>query len=382
MELIKALPEIFEDFAEQRKNSFLTMKELKDKNVPVIGAYCTYFPQEIAMAMGAVTVGLCSTSDETIPVAERDLPRNLCPMVKASYGFAVSDKCPFFYFSDVVVGETTCDGKKKMYELMGEFKNVYVMELPNSQSETALKLWKEEILKFKSYLEQTFKVEITEENVRKAVHMMNENRIALKHLYEVMKNDPAPMNGQELFNVLYGSQFRFDKEKVPEEINALREKIMKEYEENGKMPKKKRILLTGCPSSGAPMKVVKALEENGAIVVAYENCGGTKSVDRLIDESAEDIYEAIAERYLQIGCSVMTPNKNRYELIERLIEEYQIDGVVEMTLQACHTYNVEAKSIEKFVKGKGVSYIHVETDYSQEDIGQLNTRMTAFVEML
>ena len=382
MELIKALPEVFEDFAEQRKNSFLTMKELKDKNVPVIGAYCTYFPQEIAMAMGAVTVGLCSTSDETIPVAERDLPRNLCPMVKASYGFAVSDKCPFFYFSDVVVGETTCDGKKKMYELMGEFKNVYVMELPNSQSETALKLWKEEILKFKSYLEQTFKVEITEENVRKAVHMMNENRIALKHLYKVMKNDPAPMNGQELFNVLYGSQFRFDKEKVPEEINALREKIMKEYEENGKMPKKKRILLTGCPSSGAPMKVVKALEENGAIVVAYENCGGTKSVDRLIDESAEDIYEAIAERYLQIGCSVMTPNKNRYELIERLIEEYQIDGVVEMTLQACHTYNVEAKSIEKFVKGKGVSYIHVETDYSQEDIGQLNTRMTAFVEML
>lgn len=382
MELIKALPEIFEDFAEQRKNSFLTMKELKDKNVPVIGAYCTYFPQEIAMAMGAVTVGLCSTSDETIPVAERDLPRNLCPMVKASYGFAVSDKCPFFYFSDVVVGETTCDGKKKMYELMGEFKNVYVMELPNSQSETALKLWKEEILKFKSYLEQTFKVVITEENVRKAVHMMNENRIALKNLYEVMKNDPAPMNGQELFNVLYGSQFRFDKEKVPEEINVLREKIMKEYEENEKMPKKKRILLTGCPSSGAPMKVVKALEENGAVVVAYENCGGTKSVDRLIDESAEDIYEAIAERYLQIGCSVMTPNKNRYELIGRLIEEYQIDGVVEMTLQACHTYNVEAKSIEKFVKGNGVPYIHVETDYSQEDIGQLNTRMTAFVEML
>ena len=107
-----------------------------------------------------------------------------------------------------------------------------------------------------------------------------------------------------------------------------------------------------------------------------------ETADRLIDESAEDIYEAIAERYLQIGCSVMTPNKNRYELLGRLIEEYKVDGVVEMTLQACHTYNVEARSIEKFVKGKGVPYIHVETDYSQEDIGQLNTRMTAFVEML
>ena len=64
MELVKELPEIFEEFAEQRQKSFLVMKEVKDKGIPVIGAYCTYFPQEIAMAMGAVTVGLCSTSDE------------------------------------------------------------------------------------------------------------------------------------------------------------------------------------------------------------------------------------------------------------------------------------------------------------------------------
>ena len=116
MELVKELPEIFEEFAEQRQRSFLVMKEVKDKGIPVVGAYCTYFPQEIAMAMGAVTVGLCSTSDETIPIAEKDLPKNLCPMVKASYGFAVSDKCPFFYFSDVVVGETTCDGTSKLTE--------------------------------------------------------------------------------------------------------------------------------------------------------------------------------------------------------------------------------------------------------------------------
>ena len=322
MELVKELPEIFEEFAEQRQRSFLVMKEVKDKGIPVVGAYCTYFPQEIAMAMGAVTVGLCSTSDETIPIAEKDLPKNLCPMVKASYGFAVSDKCPFFYFSDVVVGETTCDGKKKMTK---------------------------EIIRFKEYLEKTFNVEITEEKVRHAVHVSNQGRIALKKFYEVMKNDPAPMNGSQLFGVLYGSQFKFDKEKMPAEIDALREKLMKEYEEGEKPERKKRILLTGCPSSGAPMKVVKAIEEHGGNVVVYENCGGAKSVDRLIDEDAEDIYKAIAERYLAIGCSVMTPDNNRIELMGRLLEEYNIEGVVEMTLQACHTYNIEAKSIEKFV---------------------------------
>ena len=382
MELIKELPEIFEEFAEQRKNSFLTMKELKDKNVPVIGAYCTYFPQEIAMAMGAVTVGLCSTSDETIPIAEQDLPKNLCPLVKSSYGFAISEKCPFFYFSDVVVGETTCDGKKKMYELMKDFKKVYIMELPNSQSEHALELWKGEVIRFKGYLEETFGTEITEEGLRHAVHVANEGRIALKKLYELMKLDPAPMMGSKLFDVLYGSQFKFDREKMPGEIDALREKIMKEYEEGEKLSKTKRILLTGCPSSGAPMKVVKAIENNGGNVVVYENCGGAKSVDKLIDENAEDIYQAIAERYLNIGCSVMTPDENRFELLGRLLEEYKIDGVVEMTLQACHTYNIEAKSIEKFVKGKGIPYIHVETDYSQQDVGQLDTRIAAFMEMI
>lgn len=382
MELVKDLPEIFEEFAEQRQKSFLVMKEVKDKGIPVIGAYCTYFPQEIAMAMGAVTVGLCSTSDETIPVAEKDLPKNLCPMVKASYGFAVTDKCPFFYFSDVVVGETTCDGKKKMYELMKEFKNVYIMELPNTQNEAALELWKKEIIRFKEYLEKTFDTTITEEQIRHAVHVSNQGRLALRKFYEVMKNDPAPMDGSQLFNVLYGSQFKFDKEKMPEEIDAVREKIMKEYEEGEKPARRKRILLTGCPSAGAPMKVVKAIEKNGGNVVVYENCGGAKSVDRLIDEDAEDIYQAIAERYLAIGCSVMTPDTNRYELLDRLIDEYQVEGVVEMTLQACHTYNIEAKSIEKRVKAKGLPYIHVETDYSQADVGQLDTRIAAFLEMI
>ena len=183
MEIIKDLPEVFEEFAEQRKNSFLAVKQLKDKGVPVVGAYCTYFPQEIAMAMGAATVGLCSTSDETIVEAEKELPKNLCPLIKSSYGFAKTDKCPFFYFSDVVVGETTCDGKKKMYEYMAEFKDVFLMELPNTQSEEALKLWKSEIIRFKEYLEKKFEVTITEEDIREAVKTNNEVRNSLKRLY-------------------------------------------------------------------------------------------------------------------------------------------------------------------------------------------------------
>ncbi len=383
MEIIKNLPEVFEEFAEQRKNSFLAVKKLKDKGVPVVGAYCTYFPQEIAHAMGAATVGLCSTSDETIAVAERDLPKNLCPLIKSSYGFAKTDKCPFFYFSDVVVGETTCDGKKKMYEYMSEFKDVFLMELPNSQSENALALWKAEIIRFKEYLEKKFDVTITEDDIREAVRKENKVRTSLKKLYQVMRRDPAPITGHDLFKVLYGSTFKFDRSVIPEEVEALVDKIEKEYEAGTMQEKKPRILVTGCPIGGATEKVIKAIEDNGGIVVTYENCSGAKSIDKLVDEDNPDIYDALARRYLNIGCSVMTPNPNRLTLLGELIDEYKVEGVVEMTLQACHTYNVESLAIRRFVnEKKKIPYLSVETDYSQADIGQLNTRITAFIEML
>jgi benzoyl-CoA reductase/2-hydroxyglutaryl-CoA dehydratase subunit BcrC/BadD/HgdB len=113
MSLITDLPAIFDQFSEARQKGFLTVMDLKEQNVPLVGTYCTFMPQEIAMAAGAVVVSLCSTSDETIEEAEKDLPRNLCPLIKSSYGFGKTDKCPYFYFSDLVVGETTCDGKRK-----------------------------------------------------------------------------------------------------------------------------------------------------------------------------------------------------------------------------------------------------------------------------
>ena len=383
MEVIKDLPEVFEEFAEQRKNSFLAVKTLKDKGVPVVGAYCTYFPKEIAMAMGAATVGLCSTSDETIAEAEKDLPKNLCPLIKSSYGFAKTDKCPFFYFSDVVVGETTCDGRKKMYEYMREFKDVFIMELPNTQGEEALKLWKSEIIRFKEYLEKKFNVTITEDDIRAAIREENKVRRSLKNLYSVMQNDPAPITGQDLFKVLYGSGFKFDRSAIPAEVDALTAKINAEYAEGKMLEKKPRILITGCPIGGATEKVIRAVEDNGGVVVTYENCSGAKSIDKLVDEDNPDVYDALARRYLNIGCSVMTPNPNRLELLGRLIDEYKVDGVLEMTLQACHTYNVETLAIRRFVnEQKGLPYINVETDYSQADIGQLNTRIAAFIEML
>ena len=147
--------------------------------------------------------------------------------------------------------------------------------------------------------------------------------------------------------------------------------------------KAKRILLTGCPSTGVIQKVGMTIENNGGVIVCLDDCGSERTTRMMIDENADDILRAISDRYLSIHCSVMTTNEGRIQNTKAMCEKYKVDGVVEMVLQACHTYNVETLGIRRFVnEKKGIPYISVETDYSQADIGQLNTRIAAFIEML
>ncbi len=380
-----ALPDIFGTFSEARQAGFLAMKELKEKGLGVVGTFCTYTPVELFMAAGLVPVGLCSTSDETIAAAEKTLPRNLCPLIKASYGFAVTDKCPYMYFSDLVVGENTCDGKKKMYEQLGKIKNVHVMDLPQTQGkEMSRTLWRSEILALREKVESVFGVNITEDGVRRAIRDKNRERALLKELYELSARTPPPMTGLQQLQILFGAQYKFDHGKklaeLRETIDAIRAKA-----ERGEQPRAvrgaKRIVITGCPMGGVTEKIVRAIEESGGVVVAYENCTGAKQMDRLVREDG-DPYDALTDHYLAIGCSVMTPDPNRLELLGRLCDQFAADGVVEMVLQACHTYAIETHGIRTFLQQRKMPFLSLETDYSGGDAGQLKTRAAAFVEML
>lgn len=383
MSVINELPTIFDHFSDARRQGFLTVLELKEQNIPLVGTYCTFMPQEIALAAGAVVVSLCSTSDETIEEAEKDLPRNLCPLIKSSYGFGKTDKCPYFYFSDLVVGETTCDGKKKMYEYMAEFKPVHVMQLPNSANDAASRaLWRSEILRLQSVLEQQFNCTISEQDLRAAITLKNRERAALSSFYRLGQLNPPALSGSEILKVVYGATFKFDKNALIDELNALSEKVRSEYQQGKRLEDRPRILITGCPIGGAAEKVVRAIEENGGWVVGYENCTGAKATEMQVSEEG-DVYDALTDKYLAIGCSCISPNTQRLNLLSQMIEEYQVDGVIDVILQACHTYAVESLAIKRHVRQQhDVPYMAIETDYSNSDIGQLNTRVSAFIEML
>lgn len=377
------LPDIFESFNDARKQGFLTMKEEKDKGRKVVGTFCTYTPRELIYAADAISVSLCSTSDETVPDAEKVLPKNLCPLVKSSYGFAITDKCPYMYFSDMIIGETTCDAKKKMYELLVEIKDTHVMQLPHSKNNFSMALWKNELVELIKKLEEKFDVKITEDKIKKAIKLCNKERKAMKEFFNLAKLNPSPIKGADMHEALYSSNFKFDRELYINEIKSLTNSLKEKYDK-GETPFKKgtpRILITGCPTGGLVDKIVKQLEDAGSSVVCFENCVGTKNFEMLVDENKEPI-DAIAERYLNIPCSIMTPNDGRMDRIKEYIKDYSVDGVVDVTLTACHTYAIETEKVRRAVEGCGKSYLAIETNYSNSDSGQLKTRLEAFVEML
>ncbi|GAB6181610.1 double-cubane-cluster-containing anaerobic reductase [Desulfotomaculum defluvii] len=380
-------PESMKIFDELRNLNVLTVQNAKREGKNVVGCYCTYTPQELILAAGASPVTLCGTKQDPIPAAERDLPRNLCPLIKSSYGFAVTGKCPYFESADVLVAETTCDGKKKMYELMGKIKPMHVMNLPqSSKGEEALVAWTKEMVILKNWLAEKFEVEITEEDIRKAVKLMNRERDAMRRLHATTKVKPSPITGVDLLVSVWTKGFNINKEDGISLVEQLTAEI-EELTANGISPFTKetpRILLTGCPVGFGSEKVVRLLEESGASVVAFENCSGYKALDRLVDESeSKDVMVALAEKYLNIPCSCMTPNDGRLDLINKLAKEYQADAIVDLTWQACHTYNIEAFVIRDYVQNKlNLPYMHLETDYSESDVEQLRVRVQAFLELV
>ena len=381
-----SLPKKFEEYVDIRKQGFIRAMDYKKNGGKIAGCLCTYTPQEILDAGGIGSVGLCGTSNETIPDAEKVLPKNLCPLIKSTYGFAMTEKCPYTYFSDIIIGETTCDGKKKMYELLGEIKDVHVMHLPQGKDRPYIyDNWYQECVYLKEVLEKKFDIEITEEKLREAAKKRNELRKLYVEMYQLQKNVPPVMKGTDIMIAMQKGTFSLDVDTQIENIKQLIKESKENYFEKGERPvskKEKRILITGCPSGGLIEKVGIVIEENGGVIVCKDDCGGERTNTQMIDESADDIMRAISDRYMEINCSVFTPNDARIENTLNMVEEYKVDGVIELVLQACHTFNVEAAKMERAVEDMGVPYMKLETDYSKSDSGQIETRIAAFIEML
>lgn len=350
----------------------------------VVGLYCAFTPKELVTASGAIPVSLCSGSEEPFPVAEEDLPANLCPLIKSSYGHAKADTCPYFHMTDFLLADTTCDGKKKMFELLSRIKPLHVLMLPQtSESKDSLDYWVKELQKLVGFLEAETGHEISRNTLKKEIRLYNRLRLAVENVFHLNTHDVPWVFGSEIHAITSMGGFEYELETRISEMETAMTQIRQRAESKSfisDMRKRPRILLTGCPNTNK--KVLNLIERVGGVVVAMETCGGLKTTGKRVNEDVDPIL-ALAEKYLNTACACMTPNHQRLSLIGELIDLFSIDGVVELTWNACHTYNVEAFYVQKAVQEKfNTPYLQIVTDYSENDVGQLETRIEAFLEML
>lgn len=383
-----SLPEHFEDFAEARREGFLRVKELKDKGENICGAFCQYTPSEIIYAAGLYQVALCGRSPDPIKTAETRLPANLCPLIKASYGHALEESCPYAYFSDVVVGETTCDGKKKMYELLGELKPMQVIHLPNVPDyERSLEMWTEEIRAFAKGLEEKFNVTITDDMLNESIEWCNKERIQAARIYELGKYDPPAITGTKMNDIMEGEQYMFDREAKYNKINVILDQCEKNWHDGiypyEPDPNRPRLIVSGGGYGGVSAKTINVMEELGGAIVCYEGCCGISSRRRLVDEDrSRDPYVRIAEKYIEVPCAVVSPNYRRMDQVRETIKEWHADGYVSITLHSCNPFAIETENIRRVCEEMDIPLLHIETDFYPGDAGQIRTRIEAFLEMI
>ena len=323
----------------------------QEEGKKVFGTFCVYVPDELIFAANAIATGLCGGSQFWVPGGEKVLPTNTCPLIKASVGARLDRTCPFFRIADMYIGETTCDGKKKAWEILGEDVPVHVMDLPQMKREKDIKAWAEEIKELKKVIEEFTGNKVTAESLSESIKLINNKRKALSRLYECRKADKVPISGRDAL-VISQIAFYDDPARFTQMTNKLCDELEQRIKDGVSVVKEgtKRILLTGTPLAVPNWKLHNIIETSGAVVVCEEMCTGTRYFENLVDETKTTIDEqidALANRYMVINCACFTPNTGRIDDIIRLAKEYKVDGVIDVNLKFSSLNDVEGYKVER-----------------------------------
>ena len=368
----------------------LRIKELMDAKAAgrrVFGSFCVFVPEELILAVDGILVGLCAGAEFAPAEAEKLLPRNTCALIKGAFGFAIAKVCPYLAAADVIVGENTCDGKKKSYEIFGDLvRDLYVMDLPQVKSEVGRDLLRREYKRFAARIEEVSGRTIEADALKNSIGIVNAKRSVMHRLSKLRAADPAPISG---LDALLANQVFFydDPKRFTKSVNDICDELESRIEQGKGVAGKgtPRILVSGCPMAVPNWKVPSIVENSGAVIVGEESCVGERGTQHLTSaegDSVDALIENIVDRYFKIDCALFTPNPTRLDHIRQMVRDYNADGVLHYCLQFCSPYQIESGPVEHALEQDGIPVLRVDTDYSQEDTEQIRTRVEAFVERL
>ncbi len=351
-------------------------RRLKAEGRRFLGSMCTYVPEELIMAAGAVPVRVSPPTGDT-PRANAYLPANACPAMKACLEAALSN---VYDYLDGVVFSNSCDNMGRVYDvwkLHGASPKIHFFNTPHSKRDTARRLFLHELSRLRGFLEALYSRAVGVEEVRSAVALMNGLRSALKGLEELRRQDPPLLTGVEGFYAVAASM-ALPKEEALEMVEAL---LKEPPAQRGELKGRPRVLVTGSyVDEGA--ELLKLIEDSGGVVVAEDTCTGSRYYDRLVEES-EDVYDALARRYLEkIPCPFVDHYEDRLAAVKEAVKRFNVHGVVVWAVKFCDVHLFDAPMLAEELRDMGVPCIILEWSPTEAEWAPLKTRVEAFIETL
>lgn len=361
----------------------------RNSGSPRVGIMCIHVPLELVLAAGAVPVRLCSGSETHAQVGSEYTPARTCPLVKAALGSLRIHQESGASGLDLIINPTTCDQKKKAAEHIQDLGYpVYTLEVPPSRdSEAGRAYWRSSIWGLARDIGQYTGVPITRKNLDEAMRLVGAAQREYRRLEELRRSLPPPMLGKDMFLVA-GALFMDDLERwtrgVAELVREMRERVDKGFA--AAQNRAPRILFTGAPSIFPHFKLALLVEQSGGVIVADEICSAHRMLhDMAVVEERQlyDMVDALADRTLKpCTCPVFSSSRDRQRRILEMTATSRADGVIYQVLSGCQVYEMEYSPVARTLEEQGIPVMFIETDYGPEDMGQLSTRVEAFIESI
>jgi benzoyl-CoA reductase/2-hydroxyglutaryl-CoA dehydratase subunit BcrC/BadD/HgdB len=378
------------NFFGQREKEIQVAKENGKK---VIGYFCMFAPTELILAADAIPVRVNSGWYDAAKLGDRIVPVEVCPIIRSTIGAKMISLSPYLELSDALISVTTCDGMTKLGEILSDSKPVWTMPIPRvKDSAQATRFWREELLAVKGQIEALTGNKITGKKLKSAIELTQKATKAFRRLQEIRKGAPVIMGRDAM---LVNQTYMWDDiTRWTEKTEALCDELEKRARQKNWAcpPDTPRVMVTGTPMIWPDNWKVPTLIEEAkpqGVLIADELCSSERLLyDPVgVDEwSMDDMFKAISERYLMAStCPCFTSkdgNEDRINWLLTKVKDWKINGVIYYVVRGCMLYAMEYTRVKRVLDHLNIPMYYLDTDYTREDVGQLKTRVEAFLEML
>jgi benzoyl-CoA reductase/2-hydroxyglutaryl-CoA dehydratase subunit BcrC/BadD/HgdB len=353
------------------------VNEWKSKGKLIMGYICSYIPEEIFHAAGILPYRIGARGCRETTSADAVMAPITCSFARCCLELALRGE---YNFLDGLVFMNACDGMRRMCDNWVHKIDVgfsCAISVPQKTDQDAIAWYKQELYTLKDKLQEFSGVSITDESLRNSIQICNQTRRLLKRLYELRQRQNPPLTGAETQDIVIMANAM-----PKEDYNSLlEESIGQAGERKGSTGHKARLMIVGNMLDDS--SYTKFIEEAGGLVVTDFSCFGTLSFWRPVN-STEEPMDGLASAYLdRVTCPRMPCKQAAMrDLMKEMVETFQVDGIIFERMMYCNLWSGETMALEKIATEMKIPLLVLDREYIAAGLGQLRTRIQAFLEMI